>query len=101
MTECQAQPRKVTGQPIIQNVFSVHPDHHPFKSMFAPVENVETPDAHTAILKLSKPRLKHVRVGPTVDVADTIYGDVPIWDNDAPHDASVLRANRACGGYIL
>jgi len=29
--------------------------NHPFKSMFAPVENVETPDANTAILKLSKP----------------------------------------------
>jgi peptide/nickel transport system substrate-binding protein len=29
--------------------------NHPFKSMFAPVETVETPDANTAILKLSKP----------------------------------------------
>jgi len=29
--------------------------NHPFKAMFAPVETVETPDAHTAILKLSKP----------------------------------------------
>ncbi len=29
--------------------------NHPFKSMFAPVEVVETPDANTAILKLSKP----------------------------------------------
>ena len=29
--------------------------NHPFKSMFAPVESVETPDDHTAILKLSKP----------------------------------------------
>ena len=29
--------------------------NHPFKSMFAPVESVETPDAHTAVLKLSKP----------------------------------------------
>ncbi len=29
--------------------------NHPFKSMFAPVEGVETPDASTAIIKLSKP----------------------------------------------
>jgi len=30
-------------------------DNHPFSSMFAPLETVETPDAHTAILKLNKP----------------------------------------------
>ncbi|MEM9852165.1 MAG: ABC transporter substrate-binding protein, partial [Pseudomonadota bacterium] len=29
--------------------------HHPFKSMFAPVASVETPDEHTAILRLSQP----------------------------------------------
>ncbi|MEZ5675564.1 MAG: ABC transporter substrate-binding protein [Thalassovita sp.] len=29
--------------------------NHPFKSMFAPVEAVETPDAHTAVIKLSQP----------------------------------------------
>ena len=29
--------------------------NHPFKTMFAPVESVETPDAKTAVLKLSKP----------------------------------------------
>lgn len=29
--------------------------NHPFKTMFAPVTSVETPDAHTAILKLSQP----------------------------------------------
>ena len=27
--------------------------HHPFKSMFAPVQSVGTPDAHTAVLNLS------------------------------------------------
>ncbi|MEM1315265.1 MAG: ABC transporter substrate-binding protein, partial [Pseudomonadota bacterium] len=27
-------------------------ENHPFKTMFAPVETVETPDAHTAVLKL-------------------------------------------------
>ncbi len=29
--------------------------NHPFKSMFAPVTEVATPDAHTAVIKLSKP----------------------------------------------
>ncbi|WP_425037696.1 ABC transporter substrate-binding protein [Primorskyibacter sp. S187A] len=29
--------------------------NHPFKSMFAPVESVETPDPNTAIIKLSQP----------------------------------------------
>ena len=29
--------------------------YHPFKSMFAPVKEVQTPDAHTAVLKLSEP----------------------------------------------
>ena len=29
--------------------------HHPFKSMFAPVVSVNTPDEHTAVLNLSKP----------------------------------------------
>ena len=29
--------------------------NHPFKTMFAPVDTVETPDAHTAVLKLSQP----------------------------------------------
>ncbi|MGB1034477.1 MAG: ABC transporter substrate-binding protein [Primorskyibacter sp.] len=29
--------------------------NHPFKSMFAPVEAVETPDANTAVIKLSQP----------------------------------------------
>lgn len=29
--------------------------HHPFKTMFAPVESVETPDPLTAVVKLSQP----------------------------------------------
>ncbi len=30
-------------------------ENHPFKTMFEPVEAVETPDDHTAVIKLSKP----------------------------------------------
>ena len=29
--------------------------YHPFKSMFAPVERVDTPDPHTAVIRLSRP----------------------------------------------
>lgn len=30
-------------------------DNHPFKTMFAPVETVETPDSHTVVIRLSHP----------------------------------------------
>ena len=30
-------------------------ENHPFKSMFAPVERVETPDARTAVIRMSNP----------------------------------------------
>ncbi len=47
------------GQPITSEdvAFSVDviKEHHPFKSMFAPVTSVDTPDAHTAIINLSQP----------------------------------------------
>ena len=47
------------GQPITSEDVAFSIDtvkaNHPFKSMFAPVETVETPNATTAILKLSKP----------------------------------------------
>ncbi len=47
------------GEPITSEdvAFSIETvkANHPFKSMFAPVESVETPNEHTAILRLSKP----------------------------------------------
>ena len=47
------------GEPITSEdvAFSIDvvKENHPFKSMFAPVESVETPDEHTAVLRLSKP----------------------------------------------
>ncbi len=55
--------------------------NHPFKSMFAPVESVETPDAHTAVLKLSKPHpaLLLAMSGQLMSIIPKhIYGDVPI-----------------------
>ena len=55
--------------------------NHPFKTMFAPVETVETPDEHTAILKLSKPHpaLMLAMSGQLMSILPKhIYGDVPI-----------------------
>ncbi|MEO9779798.1 MAG: ABC transporter substrate-binding protein [Sedimentitalea sp.] len=47
------------GEPITSEdvAFSVDviKEYHPFKSMFAPVESVDTPDEHTAVLNLAHP----------------------------------------------
>lgn len=47
------------GQPITSEdvAFSIETvkANHPFKAMFAPVETVETPDEHTAVIRLSQP----------------------------------------------
>lgn len=55
--------------------------NHPFKSMFAPVESVETPDDHTAVLKLSKPHpaLMLAMSGQLMSIIPQhVYGDVPL-----------------------
>ena len=46
--------KPVTSEDVAFSV-DVIKEHHPFKSMFAPVTSVETPDAHTAVLNLSQP----------------------------------------------
>jgi peptide/nickel transport system substrate-binding protein len=57
--------------------------NHPFKSMFAPVESVDTPNAHTAILNLSKPHpaLMLAMSGQLMSIIPKhIYGDGAITD---------------------
>ena len=52
--------------------------HHHFKSMFAPVQSVDTPDAHTAILNLSQPHpaLMLAMSGQLMSIIPKhIYGD--------------------------
>lgn len=44
----------VTSEDVAFSIMTIK-ENHPFKSMFAPVEAIETPDAHTAIIKLSQP----------------------------------------------
>ena len=44
----------VTSEDVAFSIMTIK-ENHPFKSMFAPVEAIETPDAHTAVIKLSSP----------------------------------------------
>ncbi|RFP88549.1 ABC transporter substrate-binding protein [Rhodobacteraceae bacterium 63075] len=44
----------VTSEDVAFSIMTTK-ENHPFKSMFAPVESIETPDAHTAVIKLSQP----------------------------------------------
>ena len=46
--------KPITSEDVAFSIETVRANH-PFKTMFEPVEEVETPDAHTAILRLSKP----------------------------------------------
>ena len=75
------------GEPITSEDIAFSVDvikaNHPFKTMFAPVETVETPDEHTAILRLSQPHpaLMLAMSGQLMSILPKhIYGDVPIED---------------------
>ena len=46
--------KPITSEDVAFSVDTIKANH-PFKSMFSPVIAVETPDAHTAVLKLSQP----------------------------------------------
>ncbi|MBO9449406.1 ABC transporter substrate-binding protein [Tropicibacter sp. R16_0] len=46
--------KPVTSEDVAFSIMTTK-ENHPFKSMFAPVETIETPDAHTAVIKLSQP----------------------------------------------
>ena len=53
-------------------------ENHPFKSMFAPVEAVETPDENTAVIKLSQPHpalLLALSSALCVIIPKHVYGD--------------------------
>ena len=70
------------GHPITSSdvAFSVKviQENHPFKSMFAPVTSVDTPNEHTAILNLSKPHpaLMLAMSGQLMAIIpEHIYGD--------------------------
>ena len=46
--------KPVTSEDVAFSIMTTK-ENHPFKSMFAPVETIETPDANTAVIKLSQP----------------------------------------------
>jgi len=46
--------RPITSEDVAFSIMAVK-KYHPFKPMFAPVERVDTPDPHTAIIRLSHP----------------------------------------------
>lgn len=70
------------GEPITSSdvAFSVEviKEHHPFKSMFAPVTSVDTPDEHTAVLNLAHPHpaLMLAMSGQLMSIIpEHVYGD--------------------------
>ena len=44
----------ITSEDLAFSILTVQ-KYHPFKSMFAPVERVDTPDPYTAVIRLSRP----------------------------------------------
>jgi peptide/nickel transport system substrate-binding protein len=46
--------KPITSEDVAFSVMTVK-EYHPFNSMFAPVEKVETPDPRTAVIRLNKP----------------------------------------------
>ena len=70
------------GEPIKSSdvAFSVRTiqENHPFKTMFAPVTDIETPDEHTVILRLSQPHpalLLAMSSQLMAIIPEHIYGD--------------------------
>lgn len=46
--------RTLTSEDVEFSIMTIK-ENHPFKSMFEPVESIDTPDAHTVVINLSKP----------------------------------------------
>jgi len=86
--------------------------NHPFKSMSAPVESVDTPDDYTAILNLSQPHpaLMLAMSGQLMSIIPQhIYGDVPIEEvkthprnNDNPVGSGPFKLSEyKSGEYVI
>jgi peptide/nickel transport system substrate-binding protein len=46
--------KPITSEDVAFSIMTIK-ENHPFKTMFAPVEKIDTPDPHTAVLRLSQP----------------------------------------------
>ncbi len=67
----------VTSEDAAFSVMTVK-QYHPFKPMFAPVERVDTPDPHTAVIRLSRPHPAILlAMSPTLlpIIPQHVYGD--------------------------
>jgi len=74
--------------------------HHPFKSMFEAVERVDTPDARTAIIRMSKPNPAILlAMSPPLCpiIPEHIYGKVPDITNTPLNSTGVVGS----GAYKL
>src|SRR5690606_6737814 len=46
--------KPVTSEDVAFSIMAIK-KNHPFQTMFAPVEQVETPDPHTAVIRMNQP----------------------------------------------
>ena len=88
----------VTSEDVAFSIMTIK-DNHPFKSMFAPVVSVDTPDPHTAVIRLDRPHpALLLALSPALApiLPKHVYGD--------GQDAKTHPANSApvgSGPYIL
>lgn len=69
--------KPITSEDVAFSIATIKANH-PFKSMFAPVKKVDTPDPHTAIIRLSQPHpaiLLAMSSALCVIIPKHIYGD--------------------------
>lgn len=80
--------KPITSEDVAFSILTIR-DNHPFNTMLRPVEAVETPDAHTAIIKLKSPHpaILYAMGPPLMPILPKhIYGDgKPIKQH--PHNA--------------
>ncbi|MFV0473252.1 MAG: ABC transporter substrate-binding protein [Pikeienuella sp.] len=69
--------KPITSKDVAFSLMAIK-ENHPFKSMFAPVEAVETPDDYTAVIKLSQPHpALLLALSPALApiIPEHVYGD--------------------------
>ncbi len=67
----------ITSEDVQFSIMTIK-ENHPFKSMFAPVDAIETPDENTAVIKLSQPHpalLLALSSALCVIIPKHVYGD--------------------------
>lgn len=80
--------KPITSSDVAFSVLTVQ-EYHPFKPMFAPVTGVDTPDPHTAVIRLSRPHpaiLMSMSPAFLPILPEHIYGD---GQNLATHTANL------------